>query len=65
MDHSAHFWLVETGHGHWVIRHQITDIIAGTILRTSGGFRLKNELGRTIGNFPTIEGCLHGLYERV
>ena len=65
MDFTGHFWLVEDGHGHWIIRHQITDILAGTILRTAGGFRLKNEHGRTIGNFPSIEASLAGLYERV
>jgi len=65
VDFTEHFWLVEDGHGHWIIRHQITDIVAGAILRTAGGFRLKNEHGRTIGNFPTIEASLAGLYERV
>ncbi len=38
MTHSEHFYLTENGHGRWIIRHQITDIMAGTILRTAGGF---------------------------
>jgi len=60
--YTEHFYLIEDGHGRWTIRHQITDIIAGTILRTSGGFRLKNEHARTIGNFDSIENALQGLY---
>ena len=60
-----HFYLVENGHGRWIIRHQITDILAGTILRTSGGFRLKNEHARTIGNFATIDDAIQGLYATV
>ncbi|CAN5252624.1 hypothetical protein BH09ACT5_BH09ACT5_10210 [soil metagenome] len=59
---TEHFYLVEDGHGRWVIRHQITDILAGTILRTAGGFRLKNENSRTVGNFESIELALEGLY---
>jgi hypothetical protein len=57
-----HFYLVSNGHGRWIVRHQITDIAAGSILRTSGGFRLKNEVGRTIGNFSSIASAIHGLY---
>lgn len=64
VDHTAHFSLIEDGHGHWIIRHQITDFFAGTILRTANGFRLRNENGRTVGNFPTIEAALEGLYAR-
>ena len=60
-----HFYLVEDGHGRWTIRHQITDLSAGTILRTAGGFRLKNEAGRTIGNFASIEAAITGLYATV
>ena len=33
-----------------------------TILRTAGGFRLKNENSRTIGNFDSIDSALEGLY---
>ena len=60
--YTEHFYLVEDGHGRWTIRHQITDILAGTILRTSGGFRLKNENARTMGNFESIDRALEGLY---
>lgn len=65
MTHSEHFYLIENGHGRWIIRHQITDITAGTILRTSGGFRLKNHNARTVGNFESIEAALQGLYATV
>lgn len=58
-----HFYLVEVGHGRWVVRHQITDMFAGSLLRTTGGFRLKNEQGRTLGNFATIDDALRGLYQ--
>jgi hypothetical protein len=60
--YTEHFYLIEDGHGRWTIRHQITDILAGTILRTAGGFRLKNENSRTIGNFDSIDHALEGLY---
>lgn len=65
MSSFEHFYLVEDGHGRWLIRHQITDILAGAILRTSGGFRLKNEHGRTLGNFASIDDAIQGLYARV
>jgi hypothetical protein len=65
MTHSEHFYLIENGHGRWIIRHQITDIVAGTILRTAGGFRLKNDNARTVGNFDSIESALEGLYATV
>ncbi|MGV8896334.1 MAG: hypothetical protein ACOH10_03895 [Rhodoglobus sp.] len=65
MSQAQHFYLIENGHGRWIIRHQITDTMAGTILRTSGGFRLKNENARTVGNFPSIEAALTGLYATV
>ncbi len=65
VDHSAHFSLIEDGHGHWIIRHQITDVFAGTILRTTAGYSLRNESGRTVGNFITIDDALDGLYARV
>ena len=69
MEHDVssfeHFYLTEDGHGRWIIRHQITDILAGAILRTAGGFRLKNEHGKTIGNFASIEDAIAGLYASV
>ncbi len=65
MGKSEHFYLVEDGHGRWTIRHQITDNLAGTILRMARGFRLKNENTRTVGNFASIEDALQGLYATV
>lgn len=58
-----HFYLLPGGHGRWVIRHQITDVFAGSLLRTAHGYRLKNENGRTVGNFATIDDALAGLYQ--
>jgi hypothetical protein len=57
-----HFTLTEDGHGRWTVRHRITDLFAGAILRTAGGYRLKNEHGRTIGNFASIDDAIMGLY---
>lgn len=65
MNTLEHFSLTEDGHGRWTIRHQITEILAGTILRTSGGYRLKNDHGRTVGNFASIEDAIQGLYATV
>ena len=65
MGEFEHFYLVEVGHGRWVIRHQITDTFAGTVLRTTGGYRLRNENARTIGNFESIEDAIAGLYATV
>lgn len=65
MSDFEYFSLAEDGHGRWTIRHKITDILAGTILRTSGGFRLKNEHNRTVGNFESIEAAIAGLYQMV
>ena len=65
MGEFEHFYLVEVGHGRWVIRHQITDVFAGTVLRTTGGYRLRNENARTIGNFESIEAAIAGLYATV
>ena len=65
MGEFEHFYLVEVGHGRWVIRHQITDVFAGTVLRTTGGYRLRNENARTIGNFESIEDAIAGLYATV
>jgi len=65
MSDYEHFYLVEDGHGRWTILHQITDILAGTILRTAGGFRLKSDHHRTVGNFDSIEAALVGLYQTV
>lgn len=65
MGESEHFYLVEDGHGRWTIRHQITDNLAGTILRMARGLRLKNENTRTVGNFASIEDALQGLYATV
>lgn len=58
-----HFYLVEVGHGSWVVRHQVTNQFAGSLLRTAVGFQLKNEQGHTLGNFATIDDALRGLYQ--
>lgn len=60
---SDYFVLSEEGHGRWSVRHQVTGIFAGTILKTAQGYRLKNENHRTIGNFSTIGDALEQLYE--
>jgi hypothetical protein len=64
VDLLAHFALIEDGRGHWIVRHQVTDIFAGTILRVPTGFRLRTEDGRTVGTFPSLNAALDGLYAR-
>ncbi len=59
------FSLVPAGDAHWTIRHQVTDELAGYLLRTPLGFVLKDEDLRTIGTFRTTEAALRGLYALV
>ncbi|MGV8883526.1 MAG: hypothetical protein ACOH19_15375 [Rhodoglobus sp.] len=65
MGQFEHFYLIEQGHGRWAVRHQITDELAGSILRTAQGYRLRNEHSRTLGNFASIEDAIQGLYALV
>jgi hypothetical protein len=59
------FYLVDAGQGRWVIRHQITDELAGSVIRTSMGFLLSDEETRLVGTFSTVDEALRGLYAMV
>ncbi|MEO8093327.1 MAG: hypothetical protein ABI632_00210 [Pseudolysinimonas sp.] len=63
MTYADMFYLVDAGQGRWLVRHQITDLLAGKVVRTSGGFLLTEEEADNGAVFPTIDDALRGLYE--
>ena len=65
MSYAELFYLVDAGQGRWVVRHQITDELAGSVIRTSMGFLLSDEETRLVGTFPTVDEALRGLYSMV
>jgi 6-phosphogluconate dehydrogenase (decarboxylating) len=65
MNYSELFYLVDAGEGRWIVKHAITNEVAGTLMRTSQGVVLRNEDSRFIGAFPTIESALRNLYALV
>jgi len=62
---SEHFSLSEEGEGHWIIRHQITNILAGRVIATSGGYLLSGDDSRAVGLFDTMDEAISGLYATV
>jgi hypothetical protein len=62
---SQYFYLVHAGQGRWLIRHQITDELAGTILRAEKGFALYNDGSELVGTFDSIDIALADLYAAV
>jgi hypothetical protein len=65
MNYSELFYLVDAGEGRWVVKHAITNEIAGTLMRTTKGIVLRNEASRFIGTFPTVERAIRNLYALV
>jgi hypothetical protein len=65
LNYAELFYLVDAGEGRWVVKHAITDELAGTIMRTSQGIALRNESSRFLGTFPSIEVALRNLYALV
>ena len=65
MDYSELFHLVDAGEGRWVVKHAITEEVAGTVMRTNQGLVLRNEESRFLGTFPTVEIALKNLYALV
>jgi hypothetical protein len=59
------FSVVDAGQSRWVIKHTITDEVAGTVMLTSQGFVLRDENSRFIGAFPSIPVALRNLYATV
>jgi hypothetical protein len=62
---SELFYLVDAGEGRWIIKHAITNEIAGTMMRTTQGIVLRNEESRFLGTFPAAEVALRNLYALV
>lgn len=57
-----HFTLVSEGDGHWTIRHKVTNLLAGRIIESSGGFLLSGDDSRAVGIFDSIDDAMVGLY---
>jgi hypothetical protein len=56
------FYLVDAGEGRWVVRHSITDELAGTIMRTARGYQLRNADSRPLGDYESTSAALRSLY---
>lgn len=65
MPYSQWFLVSADGACRWLVRHQVTGELAGTIVRTPGGYVLRNDHDHPVGSFGTIEGAVEGLYEFV
>jgi hypothetical protein len=65
MNYAELFYLVDAGEGRWIVKHAITNEIAGTMMRTNQGLVLRNEDSRFLGTFPTEETALRNLYALV
>jgi hypothetical protein len=65
MTHIEWFYTVQVGEGRWVVRHHLTDSLAGSIKQTAHGFRLRDEQARDLGGFDSIAQALEGLYDYV
>ena len=61
MTYAELFYLVEAGQGRWLVKHQITNLLAGKIVRTSEGFLLTDD-ERHSELFASIDDALRGLY---
>ncbi|MEJ1230338.1 MAG: hypothetical protein WDM88_06500 [Galbitalea sp.] len=59
------FYLVDAGEGRWVVRHQVTDELAGTIARVADGFELRNAESRPLGVYDSTSSALRSLYATV
>jgi hypothetical protein len=60
-------WFVveDSGPCRWIVRHQLTEELAGVVVRTPAGYLLRDDQSRSIGSFPTLDLALAGLYEFV
>lgn len=65
MNYAEMFYLVDAGEGRWVVRHTVTDTLAGTLMRTNQGLALRDDDSRFIGTFPAVEVALRNLYALV
>lgn len=62
MTYTDLFYLVDAGEGRWLVKHQITNLPAGKIVRTSEGFLLTDDDSRGTALFASIDEALSGLY---
>jgi hypothetical protein len=65
MTYAELFYLVDAGQGRWTVKHQITDELAGSVMRTTQGFVLRDDAASLVGTFVSIEEALRGLYALV
>ena len=56
------FYLMSEGEGRWIVRHQITDALAGSIIRTGHGFVATDDDAHDLGGFSSIDEAIAGLY---
>ena len=61
MTYADLFYLVEAGQGRWLVKHQITNLLAGKIVRTSEGFLLTDDAQHS-AMFESMDDALRGLY---
>lgn len=62
MTYADLFYLVDAGQGRWLVKHQITNLLAGKIVRTSEGFLLTDDEFHRTEVFASIDDALRGLY---
>lgn len=62
MTYAELFYLVEAGQGRWRVMHQVTNVLAGRIVRTSEGFMLTDDESSHSQLFSSIDDALRGLY---
>ena len=65
VNYAEWFYLVDAGEGRWTIRHAVTAELAGTLMRTDQGLVLRDDNGRFLGTFPSVEVALRNLYALV
>ena len=59
---SEYFRVVDAGEGRWAILYRGTGSLAGTAIRTSYGFALKDPDAGDLGIFANLDDALRGLY---
>ena len=65
VSYSEWFLVESCGVCRWAIRHQVTQELAGSIVRTPAGYLLTDDQDRRIGSFRTLEHAIEALYEFV
>ncbi len=60
---TEYFQVVDAGEGRWVILHQYTGQLAGSLQRTRHGLILYDESRVPLGAFATQDSALRALYD--